>query len=99
MKNLGDGEPLGRKTLQERPRIPAPLTATPNRTQPALAYLVPKVAKTGEIAGNRVIVEVALHHAPQPSPDLGQRLMHSPPKRDLRSEEHTSELQSLTNLV
>ncbi len=63
MKNLGDGEPWSRKTLEELPRVPAPLTAASNRSQPALAYLVPKVSKTGKIAGNGMIVKVALHHA------------------------------------
>jgi hypothetical protein len=48
--------------------------------QPALAHLDPKAPKTGEIAGYRVIVEVTLHHAPQPSPDFRQWLMHAHPQ-------------------
>jgi len=83
MKNLGFGEPLGRKAVQERPRHPAPLTATANHSQPAFANLEPKTPEAGEIAGYGVIVEVALNHTPQPFPDFRQRLMHPLPKRDL----------------
>jgi len=83
MKNLGFGEPLGRKAVQERPRHPAPLTATANHSQPAFANLEPKTPEAGEIAGYGVIVEVALNHTPQPLPDFRQRLMHPLPKRDL----------------
>jgi hypothetical protein len=36
--------------------------------------------ETGEVAGHGMIVEVALNHAPQPFPDLHQRLMHAQPK-------------------
>jgi len=80
MKNLGYRKPLGYKTLQALPGHPAPLTATSNHMQPALAYLEPKTPKTDEIAGYRVIVEVTLHHTPQPSPDFRQRLMHAHPQ-------------------
>jgi len=83
MKNLGFGEPLSRKSVHERPRHPAPLTATSNHPQPAFANLKPKTPETGEIAGDGVIVEVALNHTPQPLPDFRQRLMHPLPKRDL----------------
>lgn len=83
MKNLGYGKPLGRKTLQELPGHPAPLTATSNHMQPAFAYLEPKTPKAGEIAGYSMIVEVTLHHAPQPSPDFRQRLMHAHPQGGL----------------
>src|SRR5215472_3165835 len=80
MKNLGYGKPLGRKTLQELPGHPTPLTATSNHMQPAFAYLESKTPKTGEIAGYSVIVEVTLHHSPQPSSDFRQRLMHARPQ-------------------
>jgi len=74
MKNLGFGEPLSRKSVQELPRHPAPLTATANHPQPAFANFEPKTPETGEIAGYGVIVEVALNHTPQPFPDFRQRL-------------------------
>src|SRR5260370_30648847 len=48
--------------------------------QPTFAHLKPKTPKTDDIAGNCVIVEVALNHALQPLPNLCQRLMHSLPK-------------------
>src|SRR5260370_40796929 len=65
MKNLGFGEPLSRKSLHERPRHPAPLTATSNHPQPAFANLERKTPETGEIAGYGVTVEVALNHTPR----------------------------------
>jgi hypothetical protein len=83
MKNPGDWEPLGCETLQERPCHPASLTATSNYTQPPLADLEPKTPETGEIAGYSVIVEVSLHHTPQPSPNLRQRVVHAPPQGGL----------------
>src|SRR5260370_24096387 len=83
MKNLGFGRPLSRKAVHELPRHPAPLSATSNHPQPALANLEPKTPETGEIAGYGVIGSVALHHTPQPFPDFRQRLMHPLPKRGL----------------
>jgi hypothetical protein len=80
MKNFGYGKPLDRKSLQEPPGHPAPLTATSNHVQPAFAYLEPKTPKTSEIAGYSVIVEVTLHHALQPFPDFRQRLKHAHPQ-------------------
>jgi len=80
MKNRGHGKPLLRDAFEELPRIPAPLAATSNHMQPAFAYLEPKTAKTGGIAGYSVIVEVTLHHTPQPPPDFRQRLMHAHPQ-------------------
>jgi hypothetical protein len=83
MENRGHWKPLSRKARQKLPRHPAPLTATANHSQPAFAHLDPKAPETGEITGYRVIVEVTLNHAPEPFPDLRQRLMHPHPKRDL----------------
>jgi hypothetical protein len=83
MKDFGYGEPLSRKTLQELPGHPAPLTATPNHMQPAFAYLEPKTREAGEIAAYTMIVEVTLHHTLQPSPDFRQRLMHAHPQGSL----------------
>src|SRR2546429_1602321 len=51
MKDLGHGEPLLRDTLEKLPRIPAPLAATSDNAQPALAYLDPKAPEAGEIPG------------------------------------------------
>src|ERR1700757_4843187 len=83
MKNLGYGNPLNRQSLQELPGHPTPLTATSNYMQPAFAYLETKTPEAGEIAGYRVIVEVALDHAPQPFPAFRPRLLHTLSKRHL----------------
>src|SRR5215472_2303108 len=80
MKNPGSREPLNRQTLQELPGHPAPLTATSNHMQPAFAYLEPKTPEAGEIAGYSMVVEVTLHHTPQPFPDFRQRLMQPHPQ-------------------
>ena len=64
MKDLGYWEPLLRDTLEKLPRIPAPLAATSDNAQPALAYLDPKAPEAGEIPGYSMIVEVALYPAP-----------------------------------
>src|SRR5207244_11878220 len=81
MKDLGYGEPLLRDTLEKLPRLSAPLAATSDNAQPALTYLEPKAPEAGEIPGYSMIVEVALYHAPQPSPYLHQRLMRSEERR------------------
>ena len=62
------------------PRHPAFLATAMQHPQPTFAHLKPKTPETDDIARHCVIVEVALNHAPQPLPDLCQRLMHSLPK-------------------
>src|SRR5688572_112772 len=52
-----------------------PLTATPQRLQPGARHLPPKRLERCEVSRHRVIVEVALHHRPQPVSGPGDRLM------------------------
>ena len=80
MKDFGQREPLSYKLVHELPGDPTPLAATTDHPQPELAHLETKIAKTGYVAGNSMIVEVALYHAPQPFPNFRQWLMHKPPK-------------------
>src|SRR5438445_11195157 len=80
MKDFGQREPLSYKLVHELPGDPTPLAATTDHPQPELAHLETKIAKTGYVAGNSMIVEVALYHAPQPFPNFRQWLMHEPPK-------------------
>jgi len=65
MKDFGPGKPLCSETSQVLPRHPAFLAATLQNPQPAFAHFTPKALETGEVSGNGMIVEVALHHASQ----------------------------------
>lgn len=42
--------------------------------------LGPKALQTIDVAGHRMVVEVALYHGPQPLPDFGHWLMPASPK-------------------
>jgi hypothetical protein len=52
-----------------------PLTATPERHQPRARHLPPKRLERPKVSRNSMIVEVALHHRPQPVPGLGHPFM------------------------
>src|SRR5207249_6870036 len=52
------------------PRHRAPLTPSAERAVPPPDDLSPKAIQTIHVAGNRVVVEVALHDGPQPPPDI-----------------------------
>ena len=80
MKDFGPGKPLGSETSHVLPRYPAFLAAPLKYSQPAFAHFTSKALEASGVAGNCVIVEVALYHTPQPSPDVRQRLMHASPK-------------------
>ena len=80
MEDFGQWEPLGHKLGHELPRNPAPLAAASDYSPPELAHLTSKAVETDQVAGNRIVVEVASNDASQPFPDFGQRLMHEPPK-------------------
>ena len=75
MKNFGRSEPLLYETSKALPRDPAFLAAAMKHPQPTFPHLKPKTPQTDDIAGNCVIVEVALNHAPQPIHHLRQRVM------------------------
>ena len=51
------------------------LAATPEPAKPHPAHFPTEAAQTLPIAGHRVVVEEALHHAAQPPPLIGHRLM------------------------
>jgi hypothetical protein len=75
MKNFGRREPPLNETSKALPRDPAFLAAAMEQPQPTFTHLKLKTPQTDDIAGNCVIVEVALNHAPQPLHYLRQRLM------------------------
>src|ERR1700757_5124106 len=80
MKDFGQREPVSYKLVHELPGDPTPLAATADHPPPEFAHLETKIAKTGYVARNGMVVEVASNHALQPLPDFHQRLMHAPPK-------------------
>src|SRR5678816_4939681 len=61
--------------VETLPRHAMPLTATPKRRQPGPHHLPPEHPKRLEISRYRMIVEVTLHHRPQPFPGLRHTLM------------------------
>ena len=46
-----------------------PLTATPERLQPASCNLPPEHPERHKVPRHGMVAEVALHHRPQPIPD------------------------------
>src|SRR5712691_6363213 len=60
---------------EPRPRKAISLAATPERRQPHTSHLSWKRPQGREVARYRVIVEVSLHHRPQPFPVLDHPLM------------------------
>src|SRR5262252_11074492 len=80
MKDFRPWKPFFSETSHVLPRNPAFLATPLEYSQPAFADFTSKALKTIGVSGNCVIVEVALYHTPQPSPDVRQRLMHASPK-------------------
>src|SRR5579863_2306090 len=63
------------------PRVAIPLASTPERRQPHTGHLSLERPQGHEVSRNSMIVEVSLHHRPQPLPVLGHPLM--PPLAEL----------------
>src|SRR5580693_4361576 len=80
MQNPGARNPALDQPPKPIPRHLAPLAPSPERAVPPPDHLGPKAIQTSHVAGNRVVIEVALHDRPQPRPDLGHRHMPAPPK-------------------
>jgi len=68
MEEFGGRKPLLNKNSKALPGHPALLATAKQHPQPAFANFKAKTPETGDIAGNRMIVEVALYDAPQPFP-------------------------------
>jgi hypothetical protein len=61
--------------LEALPRHPALLAPPKQGVPPCAADLTAEAVQSPEIAWDRVVVEVALHHTVQPLPDLGDGLV------------------------
>ena len=70
MKDLGNGKPVVGRRLEAVPRHRMLLTTTTESPQPTPRHFQPKTFQTGDVPRHRVIVEVALYDAPQPSPEV-----------------------------
>jgi len=70
MKDSRPGKPLFSETSQVFPRSPAYLAASLEYSQPAFAHFASKALEASGVARDRVVVEVAPYHTPQPFPDL-----------------------------
>src|SRR5262245_38983186 len=72
MQNPGSGDPSYEERPKSCPRHAAPLTPKTERSIPAPDDLVAKGFQTIQVAGNCVIVEIALYYGPQPFPYVAQ---------------------------
>ena len=72
MKDFGNGKPVVGRRLEAVPRHRVFLTTTTECPHPTPRHFEPKTSQTGDITGYRMIVEIALYHAPQPSPEFRQ---------------------------
>ena len=62
----GDWESSDRRAAEPLPRHPMPLASSPQRTKPQAHCLTPEDLQPAMVAGDCMVVEVPLHHAPQP---------------------------------
>src|SRR4051794_28993219 len=74
------GKPRVRQLRHPLPREPTLLAATPQRAPPEVGDMVPERVQCTRIGRHGVIVEVAAHDPLQPSPLLGDRLVHALPQ-------------------
>jgi hypothetical protein len=80
MQDLGARNPAVYQPLEPVPRHLVPLAPTAECAVPPPDDLSPKAVQTIHVAGNRVIVEVALYNGPQPPPDVDDRRVPASPK-------------------
>src|ERR1035441_6020041 len=86
MEHTRLGKPLSGECKSASPRGLALLTTTPECLPPKAKRPVPKDPEAIKISRHCVVVEVALHHRPEPFASLRHGIMHALAKL-LRSEE------------
>jgi hypothetical protein len=84
VEELGNGKPAVHKAREALPVHPVLLAAAPQSAHPAFAHFKSKVFETLQISGYGVIVEEALHYAPQPFPQISDRLVPASAKLHLQ---------------
>src|SRR5260370_24187832 len=80
MQDLRTRNPSIDQLPEPFPGHPISLAPPPKRAVPTPDHLSPKAIQTIHIAGNCMVVEVALYGRLQPLPDLGHRLVPPAPK-------------------
>ena len=79
MKDRRFRKPVVRQLGHPCPRDPILLAATPQRAPPEVGDVVPERVQCSGVGWHGVIIEVAADDPPQPSPLVGDRLMHALP--------------------
>ena len=79
MDDAGTGKMKPRKTLHSLPdpTTATTLTAAAKHGKPVSSYLVKETADAVAVARDGVIVQPALHYAPQPTARFAHRPVHS----------------------
>ena len=77
MQDLRTRNPSIDQRPEPFPGHPISLAPPPQRTVPAPDHLSPKAVQTIHIAGNCMVVEVALYDRLEPSPGLGHGIVHA----------------------
>src|SRR5579864_5284759 len=80
MHDADAGNPPAHQSVHALPVDAASLASTAQRLPPVPGNPIAEGLKPFPVAGNRVIVEVALHDRPQPLPRLWNRIVHSLPQ-------------------
>src|SRR6266511_2360080 len=75
MRDAGRWEPSRRDAVHALPVQAVALAAAPKLRAPVPGYLCPEGPDRSAVAGHGVVGAVPSHHAPQPAPLLGDRLM------------------------
>jgi hypothetical protein len=73
-------DPPSDKRPETLPGHPTLLAPPLQRARPVPEDLGPKALRTIDVAGHRMVVEVALYNGPQPLPDFGHWLVPAPLK-------------------
>ena len=80
MKDARRGEPVIDQFLHALPCEPVFLTSSPERASPVIGHTMPERRKRSAVCRDRIVVEVACHHLPQPLPLFGDRVVHAAPQ-------------------
>ena len=87
MQNTGTREPTIRKRPKANPSDAVPVTPSTQRMKPMPNHLGPEGFHAGEIAGDCMIVHVALHHRAKPDSQSPHTVMNTTTKALLDSVE------------
>ena len=80
MQDHGTRDPRSDKRPEALPGHPTLLAPPLQHAGSVPDDLGPKTLQTIDVAGHRMVVELALYHGPQPLLDFGQWLVPAPPK-------------------